>query len=109
MAVPLSALLVRTARQIPSGTERLEPGPVRGGAVNEESLFAAALGRSNPAERRAFVDGACSGDSALRHSLDQLLAADEQTGGILERTPDGCTTGAFPDQPLLAAERVFAG
>ena len=56
--------------------------------MNEESLFAAALEKPTPAERRAFLDEACGGDAALRERVERLLAADEQTRGILERGPD---------------------
>jgi hypothetical protein len=41
--------------------------------MNEESLFAAALDKATAAERRAFLDGACGGDAALRQRLEQLL------------------------------------
>jgi hypothetical protein len=39
----------------------------------EEVLFAAALDKP-PAERAAFLDGACYGDPALRQRLETLLA-----------------------------------
>lgn len=63
--------------------------------MDEESLFAAALNRSDAAERRAFLDKACAGDAALRRRLEQLLAADLQILGILDRParPDGRTDG----------------
>ncbi len=48
----------------------------------EAALFSAALERP-PAERAAFLDGACLGDAALRQRLEALLAADEQTEGVL--------------------------
>jgi serine/threonine protein kinase/tetratricopeptide (TPR) repeat protein len=72
--------------------------------MNEESLFAAALERSDPAERRAFLDAACGGDCGLRRRVERLLAADEQTAGILSR-------GAAPalESFGLAAGAVLAG
>src|SRR5947208_16223432 len=56
--------------------------------MGEESLFIAALGKTNPAERRAFLEGACAGDDALRARVEQLLAAHEKTLGILDKTAE---------------------
>jgi serine/threonine protein kinase/tetratricopeptide (TPR) repeat protein len=73
--------------------------------MNEESLFAAALERPTPADRQAFLDEVCGDDTALRERVEQLLAADRQTRGILERDPDiGVAT---PPEPLVA-DRIFA-
>jgi serine/threonine protein kinase/uncharacterized protein HemY len=76
--------------------------------MNEESLFAAALVKTDPAERRAFLDEACAGDVALRQRVERLLAADERTAGILERAP-GAAPDAPPPEAPLAAEGTFAG
>jgi tetratricopeptide (TPR) repeat protein len=71
--------------------------------MNEESLFAAALAKPSPAERLAFLDEACAGDAALRQRLERLLAADEHTGGILERGPDpGAPDAPPPERPGAA-------
>ena len=59
--------------------------------MSDESIFAAALGKAPGAERRAFLDGACGGDDALRRRVERLLEADDRTAGILERGPDGLT------------------
>ncbi len=78
--------------------------------MNDESLFAAALDRTTPAQRRAFLDEACAGDVQLRARLEQLLAADEQARGILDRTEDAAAfIGAYRPELPLAAEQVFAG
>ena len=50
-----------------------------------EAIFFAALERSTPAERAAYLDGACAGDSGLRRRVQRLLAAHEQAGNFLER------------------------
>ena len=50
----------------------------------EETLFAAALATS-PAERAAFLDGACHADPALRARLDALLSEHEQPDELLVR------------------------
>jgi hypothetical protein len=57
--------------------------------MNDESIFAAALGKAPGQERRAFLDRACGGNDALRRRVERLLEADDQTAGILERGPDG--------------------
>src|ERR1017187_4220455 len=41
----------------------------------EEALFDAARNLGLPAARKAFLDQACAGDSALRARLEELLAA----------------------------------
>jgi tetratricopeptide (TPR) repeat protein len=55
--------------------------------MTEETLFALALERPSGAERRAFLDAACGGDRWLRDRVEQLLAADERSRGILEQGP----------------------
>jgi eukaryotic-like serine/threonine-protein kinase len=78
--------------------------------MSDESIFAAALGKATGAERRAFLDGACGSDDALRRRIEHLLEADERTGGILERGPDaGPTEAPSEDEAPLLPERVFAG
>ena len=57
----------------------------------EETLFAAALAKP-PAERAAFLDGACHGDAALRARLEALLAEHEQ--------PDELTPAVGPSGTL---------
>jgi WD40 repeat protein/serine/threonine protein kinase len=48
----------------------------------EEALFALAL--EKPVDKRgAFLDAICEGDPSLRQRLDALLAAHEQTAGVL--------------------------
>jgi serine/threonine-protein kinase len=58
--------------------------PERWEAVKE--LLARALERA-PAERPAFLEGACGADAALRHEVESLLAAGEHTVGFLEPPP----------------------
>jgi WD40 repeat protein len=43
--------------------------------MTEESLFLAALERTDPAERQVFLDQACAGDAELRQRIERLLAA----------------------------------
>jgi serine/threonine protein kinase/WD40 repeat protein len=78
--------------------------------MNEESLFAAALNKPTADERRAYLDEACAGDVRLRQRLEQLLAADEHSRGILDRGEDAATLlGAHRPEPPLAARQVFSG
>src|ERR1044071_6688291 len=55
--------------------------PMQSPQAREEALFTAALHRP-PAERAAFLDGACHGDPGLRQRLDSLLAAHDQSKGL---------------------------
>jgi hypothetical protein len=48
-------------------------------------VFQAALEQGSPASRRAYLDGACAGDAALRRRVDELLAAHERTDLLLDR------------------------
>jgi eukaryotic-like serine/threonine-protein kinase len=64
--------------------------------MDVESIFSAAIGKAPGAERRAFLDGACGGDEAVRRRVEHLLEADDRTAGILERGPDGL---ADPHEP----------
>ena len=51
-------------------------------------LFEAALERT-PAERGAFLDGACDGQPALRTAVERMLAADAQTHAFIDCEPPG--------------------
>jgi len=45
--------------------------------MNEDSIAAAALAKTNAAERAAFLEQACAGDTALRKRVEQRLATQE--------------------------------
>jgi serine/threonine protein kinase len=55
--------------------------------MNERSIFAAALDIDDPAARAAYLDEVCDGDPGLRRHLDELLAAQEDLGSFLARSP----------------------
>jgi serine/threonine protein kinase/tetratricopeptide (TPR) repeat protein len=78
--------------------------------MNEESLFAAALEKVTDAERRAFLDQACAGDDCLRQRMERLLAAQAQSGGILDRPAPGTAATAASSAPggMSPEERVGA-
>jgi WD40 repeat protein len=48
-------------------------------------LFLAALERSAPADRAAFLDDACADNPALRRRLDELLRAHDRPDPVLDR------------------------
>src|SRR5262245_55588102 len=53
---------------------------------NVETLFHQAL-KFQPAERRAFLVGACGDNEELRRRLEELLKAEEDAGGFLPQAP----------------------
>src|SRR5262245_23788475 len=50
-----------------------------------ESIFFAALQKGNPAERAAYLDEACRGDSELRRQVERLLEAHPQVGTFMQQ------------------------
>jgi serine/threonine-protein kinase len=52
--------------------------------MTEETLFAQALEKADPAQRAAFLDEACAGDPALRARLEALLGSHERAGSFLK-------------------------
>jgi hypothetical protein len=61
-------------------------------ADREEALFAAVLEKPTPAERAAYLDGACGGDHALRARIEALLAAHAASGGVLDAPLTSCSS-----------------
>jgi WD40 repeat protein/serine/threonine protein kinase len=62
--------------------------------TDEETIFAAALGKPSSAERDAYLDHACGGDAALRAQVDALLFAHARGAGVLETSPLGDMSSA---------------
>ena len=52
---------------------------------SDESIFALALEKPSPAERLAFVHGACAGDPDLRARVEGLLRSHEEAGSFLQQ------------------------
>ncbi len=50
-----------------------------------EVIFFAALEKSLPQERAAYLDEACAGDPDLRRRIEKMLAAQDQDGSFLEK------------------------
>ena len=53
------------------------------------TIFTEALERTDPADRAAYLDGACAGDAALRRRVEALLAAHDGAGRFLEPDATG--------------------
>src|SRR3989475_4919735 len=52
--------------------------------MQEQTIFVEALEKANPADRVAFLDQACGGDTALRQRVERLLERHQQAGSFLE-------------------------
>jgi serine/threonine protein kinase/WD40 repeat protein len=61
-----------------------------------EAIFTAALARTAPAERAAYLDGACTGDPELRRRVEALLAAHEEAGSFLQRPAEDAGLTELP-------------
>ena len=62
----------------------------------EQSIFLAALELPTPAERAAYLKGACGADPALLANVQELLAAHEKGDGFLYRPPPNATVDEQP-------------
>src|SRR5688572_18274563 len=65
--------------------------------MTEETLFTEALEIPGAAERAAFLDRACAGDTALRGRVDRLLERHDPAGSFL-----GTPALVSPDTASLA-------
>jgi WD40 repeat protein/serine/threonine protein kinase/Flp pilus assembly protein TadD len=74
--------------------------------MNERDLFMAAVQIDAAAERSAYLDRACAGETALRQRVEALLAAFEQAGSFLQQ-PAGdprATSDASPPGPSSGSD-----
>src|SRR5438093_4687383 len=53
--------------------------------MSAEEILQAAVAKQTPAERAAYLDGACGADAALRALVEGLLQAHEAAGSFLEQ------------------------
>ncbi len=68
---------------------------------NEETIFEAAIQKPNPAERAAYLEGACGGDPELRRRVEALVRAHQRSGGLLDSSAhDAGSITADVDAPL---------
>ncbi len=63
--------------------------------MTEETIFAAALERPDPAERQDFLDAACGDDAELRRRIEGLLGSHSGAGNFL-RQPAMEQQGGLP-------------
>src|SRR5262249_61300542 len=75
--------------------------------VNEQTLFAEALERTDPRDRAVFLDEACRCDPALRRRMERLLAQHERAGSFLESSP--VTTAPTINEPLTESPGTVIG
>jgi hypothetical protein len=71
-----------------------------------ESIFFAALGKTSPGERAAYLDEACRGDADLRRRVERLLEAHPQVGSFLEQPLGGNVADEAPASGDRAAGAV---
>jgi len=74
--------------------------------VTDESIFTAALAIASPAQRAAYLDGACCGDAALRRQVEELLAAHAVENPLDRPVPLEATIG---HQPILEGPGTVIG
>jgi hypothetical protein len=70
-------------------------------ASSVESVFFAALEKGSDAERAAFLDTACGGDTELRRQVEKLLKAEARVGDFLQK-PVFEHLSTAPEQPDAA-------
>src|SRR5262249_53455242 len=77
--------------------------------MTERTIFLAALDKTDPVERAAYLDQACAGDAGLRHRVEERLGWHDQAGSFLavpavEQIPAEHITPSLTGAPLPRAE-----
>src|ERR1700694_4280462 len=75
--------------------------------MTERAIFIAALETNDPAQRSAYLAGACGGDAAQRQRIERLLEAHANAGSFLEEpalSPE--TADHHPDEPTAPLRSV---
>src|SRR5437899_12434359 len=65
-----------------------------------EAIFFAALEKTSPRERAAYLDEACAGDLDCRRRVEKMLAAQVQAQSFLEQPAPAI--GATLDEPAVS-------
>jgi len=73
--------------------ERRERTTMAANEARVEVLFNEARAIASPEERAAFLNRGCAGDDALRARVEELLAAHDLTGDVLDRPPQAAGIG----------------
>jgi serine/threonine protein kinase len=63
--------------------------------MRAQTIFTAALQKNDPAERMAYLDEACAGNSALRQCVEALLKLPLEARRFLEQPIEQAATGAY--------------
>ncbi len=81
--------------------------------MNEESIFAHAMGIQDANERQIYLDQACQGNAALRSRLEVLISAAENEKGILDIDATATQVTVLGEQirpfPTIAPNSVIDG
>jgi hypothetical protein len=78
--------------------------------MTERDIFIAALQREDPAQRRAYLDGACAGHPELRRQVEDLLRLYEAAGSFLEKpAAESAATGAAQEGAEPESSREAPG
>src|SRR5262249_31522588 len=74
--------------------------------MSERDIFIAALQQDDPAQRQAYLDGACADQPDLRQQVEHLLRLYQDAGSFLEQPAvPAPATGPFPEAAERAASR----
>src|SRR5262245_51413417 len=65
--------------------------------MHEQTIFTLALEKQDPAQRAAFLDSACAGDSALRRRVERLLEQHQTAGSFLQTPALGASDSSQSD------------
>ncbi len=76
--------------------------------MNESEIFTNAVRFATPAERAAYLDGACAGNPQLRADVEALLQAHAQDPGFLERPAATVEEAPAVEPEAAGAERPGA-
>ena len=74
-----------------------------------EELFTAAVARTDPAERAAYLDVACGADESLRRRVEALLASHNAEDSFLIAPPAPAATVSAADGPLTERTGSMVG
>jgi len=74
-----------------------------------ESVFAAALEKTSPAGRAAYLDSACGDDKQLRARVESLLSAHEEGRGVYFDSPLFGGPSPAVDSPMAEGPSTFIG
>ena len=75
--------------------------------MDKVSIFAEAILRTDREERRRFLNEVCGDDEALRAEIEALLAAHEDAGSFLQKTPEQLSATSSQTAPSVRADDAW--